>query len=232
MQETKKPRTKVLVPTLDVGLLNRDLLAEIARPGIQGWARKEIDSFLVAAYKMSCNPLQSLRRLLPEWDWKISEVSWETPEDYEAAVYCFGAWYSQAQGEQVLAVRWTVSTADQKVFWVTATRKIDSLGFAAKTASGSWRILNFCTTVWEENGWNYQQWPESHVCTGREPVYFAPFEGAIPSGTIPVPVGQFGEIVSWGDDMILGHPGAMGYCISYMMPDGTVVTQKVTTNEW
>ncbi len=251
MKKNKKSGTQpVRVPALDPAILNGDLLKAVVAEGSNfGWAYAQIEAFINRSFPMGHNPLETLRKLLPKWRWSVYEVDWQTNEELEAAVYCSYASYCHEAapagklGRELVIIQWVYSNSSaveaNRVFHITATRPVAELGFAVKTAGKpgkyepQWVFVNFATPIGVENGWNIQPYPAGNICEGTSQT-FRHFAGLIPDGTRPVPVEQIGESRRWdeGSPWGSGEWGKSGYAMDYRMPDGVVVTQSVTTDEW
>lgn len=248
MKKNKNGRkaTPVRVPSLDPATLNSDLLTGVADDpmvqGKNGWAYGLIREFIQKSFPVGHNPLETLRKILPQWRWSVHEVSWATDEELESAVYCAYCSYcgngvGGGYGEEQVICQWAYhhsSPVESRVFWITATRPVADLGFVAKTKSGRWVFVTHRTEIHAEGGVNWQAYPDGRLA-GKE-TRFVSFDGLIPEGTRPVPVEPVGPSCKWEEgEGQPGEPGAWGKSgveTDYRLPDGSVQTRRVCTGEW
>lgn len=245
----KNKKNSVRVPTLDPVMLNADLLKGIADDcqGINGWAYRKIRDLINVSFQMGHNPLETLRKFLPQWQWSVCEAEWQTTEELEAAVNCFWCGYcgngvpKGAYGEEMVLCQWSYHHTDPtetRVFHVVATRPTEDLGFACKTAGKpgeyepQWVLVDGREAVGIENDWNTQSHTTISARAGRRT--FRHFAGLIPAGTRPIPVEKIGRKQDWeeGSPYNSGQWGRCGYETHYRMPDGSTATRSVTTDEW
>jgi len=246
--------TSVRVPSWDPAVLNSDLLRGVADDpmiqGVNGWAYGEIREFINKSFPVGHNPLETLRRVLPQWVWSISDVSemaaevspWEGEIGHPAycayCAYC-GNGKGGGYGEEQILCQWTYSTGNQ-VFWIQASRPVKGLAFVAKTSSGRFHFVEYRTEVHVSKGnMNWQEYPAgsrwAKDLAGKE-TRFVSFDGLIPEGTKPIPVEPVGPPRDWeegeGDPGTPGSWGKSGVETDYRLPDGTVQTKRVCTGEW
>lgn len=245
--------TSVRVPSWDPQVINSDLLKGLADDpmiqGIYGWAYGEIREFINKSFPMGHNPLETLRKILPQWQWSIHEVEvnvdpWEGEIGHPAySAYCGycgnGKGPKGSYGEEQVLCNWTHSDREGRVYHITAIRPVKDLGFVAKTKSGRWHFVCYRTEIHAEGGMNWQAYPPGtrweKELAGKE-TRFVSFDGLIPEGTRSVPVEQVGETRDWEEGE--GHPsepgswGKSGVEMDYRLPDGTVQTKRVCTGEW
>lgn len=237
----------VRVPSWDPVVLNRDLLNGFANDpaqGTKGWAYGEIREFVSRSFLMGHNPLETLRKVFPQWTWSVHEVKVSREGEGEGGPpITYHAWcgyYVLAGGGEDLVYHWTHPAVDGRVFGIQATRPVSGLGFAAKTAGAGehkprWVIVEFNTPIGvSEDGYNTQQKTDPRYLFS-ESRRFRDFAGLVPAGTRPTPVEKIGESRGWqeGSPSDSGRWGRSGYQQDYRMPDGTtVVTELVITDEW
>ena len=236
----KNSKVGVRVPSLDPVVLNSDLLKGIVNDsqGINGWAYRQIHDFIDKSFPMSHNPLETLRKLLPKWQWSIHEVEVNDSLEGEIGHPAYSNWcgYSGFSGEEQVICQWAYISLEKKVYHIVAMRPVKELGFACKTAGKGeydprWVLVDFNTVVGVKNGWNTQSYPAGDKL---EPHTFRHFAGLIPDGTRPTPVEKIGESRDWkeGSPWGSGEWGRSGYETDYRMPDGSKLTKSVTTDEW
>lgn len=214
-------KQSVRVPSLDPAALNRDLLAGFTGKGqgVYGFAYREIDAF-ITSFRMGHNPLKTLRRILPQWQWKVTEV--ESSAETEGGM---AGWCQVARDVVVCTWIYNPCATTNTVFMITATRPREGIGFACRMAGGNghqptWVLVNSHETVRVDGNFNTQ------ACPGcREPNRFLHFGGLLPDGTVPVLVEAIAEI-PWRQG------GKTGYITHYRMPDGSTATRSITTDEW
>lgn len=219
-------------------MLNRDLLTGVTGEcqGIRGWAYEKVNDFIGTSFPMGHNPLRTLRRLLPNWEWSIVQVDDLDEESILAYAvgwcgYC-GDGKGGGYGEEQVICEWVYNPlVENKVYLIKAIRPTKNLGFACRTSGDEphWVMVNGREKIGVEGDWNTQARHGS-----SDPHRFRHFAGLIPDGTKPIPVEQIGETRPWeeGSPYNSGEWGRSGYEIDYQMPDGSKVTRSVTTDEW
>lgn len=246
-EKTGRKATPVRVPSWDPAALNSDLLAGVAdtsgSQGRGGWAYQEIGEFINASFPVGHNPLETLRKILPQWKWSISEIDHEvSPWEGEIGhpAYCSFCGYcgngsGGGYGEDQAVCQWAYSHSSGRVFWAAATRPTSGLGFVAKTTSGRLHFVEYRTPIQVTPGnLNWQAYPPGSrwekVLAGKE-TRFVSFDGLIPEGTRPVPVEQVGEDRPWEDIDDEGRLYRSGVETDYRLPDGSLKTHRVCTYE-
>lgn len=99
----------VRVPSLNGKILSDQLIQH----GVNGQAYQKIQSWISIAFDMGHNPLKTLRRLLPEWEWTISEKEMISEEDI------YGGWCGKDASNHMMCV-WVHAPNNNMIYVITA----------------------------------------------------------------------------------------------------------------